>query len=328
MFVATDNRTDSWLHDELRKLFAKVTRRPVEQGTLFIATKTEPLRKLKNYECRFAYRDEGRLIQAVSRPGVFSHRRVDGGARALLKTATVRPGDRVLELGCGSGVVSLAAAVRAEGVQVQAIDSNARAVECTRRGAELNGISNIAVQLNTAEAVAGDEISESHVRSGRRQSTLLLELPHRRHFRPPRRARAQARGNRVVRHQTFRMVRGAVPRAICIDCRRAGRKLRHHSSADENRRSVERARALSNLDMDYFFSRFCRCFLISAEDFFVELGEARVGFDVVIADLVFHDGAGPIDQHPQRQLRSDPLGVAEFLQQRPVVDRPGDSSGS
>jgi 16S rRNA (guanine1207-N2)-methyltransferase len=160
MFVATDNRTDSWLHDELRKLFPKVTRCPAKKGTLFITTKMEPPRKLKNYECQFAFRDEGRLIQAISRPGVFSHRRLDGGARALLKTATVRPGDRVLELGCGSGVVSLAAALRAEGVQVQAIDSNARAVECTQRGAELNGVSNIAVHLNTAEEGAGEEIPE------------------------------------------------------------------------------------------------------------------------------------------------------------------------
>jgi len=158
MFIATDNPADSWLHDELRKKFAKVTRSPMEQGTLFVATKTQPLPKIKNHECRFAFRDEGRLIQAVSRPGVFSHRRVDGGARALLRTATVRPGDRVLELGCGSGVVSLAAALRAEGVQVEALDSNVRAVECTRLGAELNGISNVTVQLNTAEAAAEGEL--------------------------------------------------------------------------------------------------------------------------------------------------------------------------
>ena len=158
MFVSTDNPADSWLHDELRKKFAKVTRSPVEQGTLFAAPKTEPLPKIKNHECRFAFRDEGRLIQAVSRPGVFSHRRVDGGARALLRAATVRPGDRVLELGCGSGAVSLAAALRTEGVQVEALDSNVRAVECTRLGAELNGLSNVAVQLNTAEAGAEGEL--------------------------------------------------------------------------------------------------------------------------------------------------------------------------
>jgi 16S rRNA (guanine1207-N2)-methyltransferase len=158
MFVATDNPVDSWLHDELRKKFAKVTRTPTNQGTLFVARKTEPLPKSKNHECQFAFRDEGRLIQAVSRPGVFSHRRVDGGARALLRAATLRPGDRVLELGCGSGVVSLAAAFRADGVQVEALDSNVRAVECTRLGAELNGLSNVSVQLNTAEAGAEGEL--------------------------------------------------------------------------------------------------------------------------------------------------------------------------
>jgi 16S rRNA G1207 methylase RsmC len=159
MFVATDNRSDTWLHEELRKLFSKVTRRPFDRGTLYSATKLEPPRKLKHYECQFAFRDEGRLIQAFSRPGVFSHRRVDGGARALLKAAQVQPGQRVVELGCGSGVVSLALTLRAEGIHVQAIDSNARAVECTRRGAEMNGISTIAAELSTAENVAeGEEL--------------------------------------------------------------------------------------------------------------------------------------------------------------------------
>lgn len=159
LLVTTDNRDDSWLHDELRKLFTKVTRRPAEQGVLYVATKTEPPRKIKNYECRFAFRDEGRLIQAVSRPGVFSHRRIDGGARALLRAATIEPGMRVLELGCGSGVVSLALALRAPDVQVQALDSNVRAVACAKLGAELNGLSNVTVTLNTAESEPGEAIS-------------------------------------------------------------------------------------------------------------------------------------------------------------------------
>jgi 16S rRNA G1207 methylase RsmC len=159
MFVATDNRTDTWLHEEMRKLFSKVTRRLGGRGTLYSATKMEPLRKVKDFDCQFAFRDEGRLIQAMSRPGVFSHRRVDGGARALMKAAEVQPGCRILELGCGSGVVSLALALRGEGVHVQAIDSNARAVECTRRGAELNGISTLAVELSTAEDGPGEAAS-------------------------------------------------------------------------------------------------------------------------------------------------------------------------
>ena len=92
LLAATDNRTDSWLHDELRKLFAKVTRRPGECGTFYRATKTEPIKKLKNFECQFAFRDEGRLIQAVSRPGVFSHRRVDEARGPCLRRPSCGPG--------------------------------------------------------------------------------------------------------------------------------------------------------------------------------------------------------------------------------------------
>ncbi len=158
LLAATDNSTDTWLHAEMRKLFAKVTRRACEQGTLFKATKTEPLKKLKNFECALAFRDEGRLIHAISRPGVFSHRQVDGGARALLRAAKIEAGQRVLELGCGSGVVSLAAALRAPDVRVLALDSNPRAVECTERGAQLNGISNLEVRLSTAESQTAGSI--------------------------------------------------------------------------------------------------------------------------------------------------------------------------
>jgi 16S rRNA (guanine1207-N2)-methyltransferase len=152
MLAAADNPDDNWLHGEMRKLFPKVTRRTVERGTLYKAIKAGPLKKLKNFECRFAFRDEGRLIQVISRPGVFSHRKIDGGARALLKAATIDPEQRVLELGCGSGVVSLAVALRAPDVHVLAVDSNPRAVECTEHGAQLNGISNLDVRLSTAES--------------------------------------------------------------------------------------------------------------------------------------------------------------------------------
>jgi 16S rRNA (guanine1207-N2)-methyltransferase len=134
----------------MRNLFDKVTRRPTDTGVLYLATKTAPLKKLKNFDGEFAFRDEGRLIKAVSRPGVFSHRSLDAGARALINTMTVRDGDRVLDLGCGSGAVALAAATRANGVSVVAIDSHARAVECTARGAKLNGLENVTAILNAS----------------------------------------------------------------------------------------------------------------------------------------------------------------------------------
>lgn len=148
MISATDNEDDTWLHAELRKLFPKVTRRPLSNGVVYLATKQEPLKKVKQFECQFAFRDQGRLITAVSRPGVFNHRELDGGARALIKTMVVNPGDQVFEIGCGCGAVSLAAAARAPGVNVLAVDSDCRAVQCTQRGAELNQLTNVTAHLN------------------------------------------------------------------------------------------------------------------------------------------------------------------------------------
>jgi len=148
LLSATPASDDQWLHEQMRHLFDKVTRRPFDNGVLYLATKTGPLKKLKNFECEFAFRDQGRLIRAVSRPGVFSHRSLDAGARALINTMTVSDGERVLDLGCGSGAVALAAAFRANSVLVVALDSHARAVEATAKGAVLNDLANVTAILD------------------------------------------------------------------------------------------------------------------------------------------------------------------------------------
>jgi 16S rRNA G1207 methylase RsmC len=155
LYAASDNRDDTWLGEQLHKIFRKFERRTLPDGVLYVAAKTEPLKKLKYYACEFAFRDRGRLIRATSRPGVFSHRHIDPGARHLIEEMQIDSGARVLDIGCGAGVVALAAACRADGVQVHAVDSNARAVECTRRGAELNGLANVTTELNADGDYAG-----------------------------------------------------------------------------------------------------------------------------------------------------------------------------
>jgi 16S rRNA G1207 methylase RsmC len=150
MIASTENRQDRWLHAQMQDLFGTVTRRPAEQGVAYLARKKQPLKKRKDFAAEFAFRDRGRLIRAYSRPGVFSHRRLDPGSRQLLNYMEVFPGERVLDIGCGFGGLALAAALRAAGVQVHAVDSNARAVQCTARGAELNGLANVSAALGAA----------------------------------------------------------------------------------------------------------------------------------------------------------------------------------
>ena len=77
--AAIDNPRDQWLHEQLRGLFDKVTRRPSDEGVIYLATKRAALRKVKNYAAEFDFRDGKRLIHMRTRPGVFSHRELDGG---------------------------------------------------------------------------------------------------------------------------------------------------------------------------------------------------------------------------------------------------------
>ena len=147
--VSVDNPKDQWLHEQMQALFDKVTSHRTPQGCAYWGKKTKPLKKLKDFSCQFAFRDEDsqRMIQVLTRPSVFSHRRLDPGARQLMLTAEIGPTDNVLEMGCGAGAVSLAAAFETSGT-VFAVDANARAIECTQRGAQLNGLENVQAILN------------------------------------------------------------------------------------------------------------------------------------------------------------------------------------
>jgi 16S rRNA G1207 methylase RsmC len=158
LFVGVETPHNTWLHDEMQKLFPKVTQLELKSATILSGIRRSEPGKWRDFSCEFAFRDQGRLIKAISRPGVFSHRRLDLGARALIEGMRVDPNDAVLDLGCGCGTVSFAAAFRAPRGHVAAVDSHARAVQCTELGAELNELDHLTVTLD-------DEIAspaESH----------------------------------------------------------------------------------------------------------------------------------------------------------------------
>lgn len=86
-------------------------------------------------------------IRLVTRPGVFAHTRPDSGGLALAELAVVQTGQKILELGCGCGLVGLLLAARLkDAADFVLVDSNARAVDCARRGVELNGFHGLRVE--------------------------------------------------------------------------------------------------------------------------------------------------------------------------------------
>jgi len=81
---------------------------------------------------------DGLPTTLVSQPGVFAWDRLDDGTAALIRTMEIHPGETVLDLGCGTGLLALVAARR--GGRVTAVDADLRAVESTQRTLAANQV--------------------------------------------------------------------------------------------------------------------------------------------------------------------------------------------
>jgi len=81
-------------------------------------------------------------------PGLFSPQSVDTGTMAMLSLIEFLPDDKVLDLGCGYGVVGVVAAQYVSPDRVYLVDNNPLAIEIARANALLNGVPGVTVQLS------------------------------------------------------------------------------------------------------------------------------------------------------------------------------------
>ena len=113
------------------------------KGCVAWGWKAESPRRVRNFEARFRASLPGHEpLELLTIPGVFCHRRADMGGLALAEIAVqgVREGDRLVDMGCGCGMVGVLSAQAVKGVHCHFVDSNARAIEVARRNAESCGI--------------------------------------------------------------------------------------------------------------------------------------------------------------------------------------------
>lgn len=72
--------------------------------------------------------------------GLFSPGTADRGTLAMLSGAEIKPGEKVLDLGCGCGIVGIYAAVLSGAANVTMCDIDPKAVEAARENAARNGV--------------------------------------------------------------------------------------------------------------------------------------------------------------------------------------------
>jgi 16S rRNA (guanine1207-N2)-methyltransferase len=89
---------------------------------------------LSDWESHFTAELPGGAGRVLSYPGLFAHGRLDGGTLLLVGSLPGKlPGPRVLDFGCGAGVIALALRQCFPAVELDLVDSDALAVEAARR---------------------------------------------------------------------------------------------------------------------------------------------------------------------------------------------------
>ncbi|MBT7902498.1 class I SAM-dependent methyltransferase [Candidatus Woesearchaeota archaeon] len=103
-------------------------------------------------------------------PGVFSKNKVDKGTEVLVKNMIIIDGDKVLDLGCGYGVVGVVVKSLNSDCSVVFTDSNERAIILTQKNLRLNKI-----KFRPKDIRVGDMYQK--IKPGEQFDTILLNPP-------------------------------------------------------------------------------------------------------------------------------------------------------
>jgi 16S rRNA G1207 methylase RsmC len=102
----------------------------------------------------------GHVLELTSGSGVFAQGRLDIGTSVLFRETDPPPGGRVLDLGCGYGVIGLAICVAVPDTTVTAVDVNRRAVLLANQNAEALGVSDRFAATTPEEVPTGETYDE------------------------------------------------------------------------------------------------------------------------------------------------------------------------
>ena len=98
----------------------------------------------------------GFQLEFMTSSGVFSHKRIDNGTRLLVESMVLPIEGRVLDIGCGYGVIGIAAAKKNPRLRVWMTDVNSRAVALAEENMRRNSVRATIIQGSLYEPVQGE----------------------------------------------------------------------------------------------------------------------------------------------------------------------------
>ena len=147
-FLASTDGSPKWLRKVVKEVFGRADLQTSRKdGAVVVARRVRPDARRRDHDHVISVPRGERMLSLRTRPGVFSPGRLDGGAKALLSGFAAERGERVLDIGCGIGVLGLAAALDAGPDGVVLLDSSARAVATARENAIANDLESVDVCL-------------------------------------------------------------------------------------------------------------------------------------------------------------------------------------
>ena len=90
----------------------------------------------------------GKSFEFWSGSGVFSKKKVDNGTRVLVENCIIKDNWKILDLGCGYGVVGVVIAKIFPKTNVLMVDVNKRALKLAKMNIELNNVENADVRYS------------------------------------------------------------------------------------------------------------------------------------------------------------------------------------
>jgi 16S rRNA (guanine1207-N2)-methyltransferase len=86
-----------------------------------------------------------REFEFYSATGVFSSARIDKGTQVLLKNATIPDSGKILDLGCGIGIIGIVMSLENPQVEPHFLDINTRAIDLTKKNVEKYHVPNASI---------------------------------------------------------------------------------------------------------------------------------------------------------------------------------------